>query len=556
MRVLVSGDGRGDERQYAQRSQAGAVTSHAFSLVFAAPSIHLALPGFDPAPEKLLPADCLPAFSLGSIYERSAIMTGLRDGQELERGEVRWEKGQLVCTTPDSWRLWSGARKLGLDWDEGRGVRVWSIPGRLEEQYMGGQEHSAVKRRFAGVDVDGGDDAAKLPKLHLGQGDGEGDGQDEEAVQHAFAGIKAPMAYQRLGKEVYRDPEPQSHRAQYPWLLAHQRENLDNIKELLATVVDPQVEELRSYNLVANEVLDMRTEYYSVEGTGELESCWVDGKVVSWERKRVVLVTREEGRTGHLGAVPVRRTARARGDMAGRGGDQARLEDLGKPILIVCQPCGHLQSIAVDLNMSGLDTKMIRLMNQRTGSYCYLCTATMQEAHDVTRVRRGFQADLSMEQLLKLAAELMETAGVPKDKWSEHVLLAEKGDANIRFGIKRFPLSTVVDSTRPYAVLHTTLLRAYAFCETLIIRYNISVTVMCSYSTLYHAGGRASATSGGPAGSRPPPSPGWRRRPRNGRATSSALSSASATPRLPTRSPATSVASSSPRTTGRAWWRR
>jgi hypothetical protein len=303
------------------------------------------------------------------------------------------------------------------------------------------------------------------------------------------------MAYQRLGKEVYRDPEPQSHRAQYPWLLAHQRENLDNIKELLATVVDPQVEELRSYNLAANEVLDMRTEYYSVEGTGELETCWVDGKVVSWERKRVVLVTREEGRTGHLGAVPVRRTARARGDMAGRGGDQARLEDLGKPVLIVCQPCGHLQSIAVDLNMSGLDTKMIRLMNQRTGSYCYLCTATMQEAHDVTRVRRGFQADLSMEQLLKLAAELMETAGVPKDKWSEHVLLAEKGDASIRFGIKRFPLSTVVDSTRPYAVLHTTLLRAYAFCETLIIRYvqyisysnvQLQYFVRCRWSSKCH----------------------------------------------------------------------
>ena len=40
-----------------------------------------------------------------------------------------------------------------------------------------------------------------------------------------------------------------------------------------------------------------------------------------------------------------------------------------------------------------------------------------------------------------------------------------------RYGIKRLALSSIVDSTRPYAVLHTTLLRSYAFCETLIIRF-------------------------------------------------------------------------------------
>ena len=47
-RILISADGRGDERQYAQRSQASSDTSHAFSLVWSLPSIHLALPPQEP----------------------------------------------------------------------------------------------------------------------------------------------------------------------------------------------------------------------------------------------------------------------------------------------------------------------------------------------------------------------------------------------------------------------------------------------------------------------------------------------------------------------------
>jgi hypothetical protein len=44
VRVLGSADGRGDEKQHAQRSQVTISTTHAFSLVFSMPSIHQAAP--------------------------------------------------------------------------------------------------------------------------------------------------------------------------------------------------------------------------------------------------------------------------------------------------------------------------------------------------------------------------------------------------------------------------------------------------------------------------------------------------------------------------------
>ena len=79
----------------------------------------------------------------------------------------------------------------------------------------------------------------------------------------------------------------------------------------------------------------------------------MDGVEVQWEKKAILEVEKDQSRTAHLGEVTVRRTARLRGDKAGRRGDQARIEDLSKPLLILCPPCGHLQSISADISMGG-----------------------------------------------------------------------------------------------------------------------------------------------------------------------------------------------------------
>ena len=55
------------------------------------------------------------------------------------------------------------------------------------------------------------------------------------------------------------------------------------------------------------------------------------------------------------------------------------------------------------------------------------------EAHNPDRVRQGFRADMSMENLIKLAGELMELAGVQEEDWKEHVLESKRGDGDTRY---------------------------------------------------------------------------------------------------------------------------
>ena len=53
--------------------------------------------------------------------------------------------------------------------------------------------------------------------------------------------IRKPLAFQNLGEAIWEDMEPQSHRAQHPWLLAHTRETKDTVKEVMQSIIDPQV---------------------------------------------------------------------------------------------------------------------------------------------------------------------------------------------------------------------------------------------------------------------------------------------------------------------------
>lgn len=98
---------------------------------------------------------------------------------------------------------------------------------------------------------------------------------------------------------------------------------------------------------------------------------------------------------------------------------------------------------------------MIRVLNQRRASYCYCCRATEAEEHDIKRVKNGFYADMNMEELLDFGRELMTEKGIAEEDWSSHVFVAEKGDYGKRFGMKGLPLSSIVDSTRAFAILHS-----------------------------------------------------------------------------------------------------
>ena len=398
-------------------------TSHAFSLVWSLPSIHLAMAPLDePSLEKQTRSLC----SEEVLYDSKSVLPAAR--QMLE--------------------------------DEEDGVRVWFVPHALEEDLrraslkrrsveeleLGGDKSKLARRSDPGVRKVFGCDEELIGQNQVEQYDDpevvseeeeEDKAETEEELKELdlrqrFRELQKPMGFQKLGQEVYKDPTPQSSRAQCPWLLAHQRENIDTVREMIESVVDPSVEELRSHSLITGDVIDLRTGYMTVVGTGVEQSRIVDGLKVEWEEKVIIEVSKEESRTAHLGHVPVRRTSRLRGNRAGRNGDQARVEDLSKPLLIICSPCGHLQSISVDISMGGLDTKMIRLINQRTGAFCYCCSATVQEANNPARVKEGFEADMPMERVLQLARDLFEEAGVQADQHADFELVAKKGDEKTR----------------------------------------------------------------------------------------------------------------------------
>ena len=177
------------------------------------------------------------------------------------------------------------------------------------------------------------------------------------------------------------------------------------------------------------------------------------------ERRSFSLVTK---------GVEGRRTTRQAGRGAGQLGDQMRVEDLNKPLIMVSQPCGHIISISTDIDVSGMDSKMIRGNTGRTGAFCYLCRTTRADAHTLDVVQRGFHCDMAAEDLIEKVESWLE--GVPRDEWDQYEFLSAKGDENVRFGVKHAPYSTIVDTVRAYAVLHTGQLRLFGWFEQLIVR--------------------------------------------------------------------------------------
>ena len=99
----------------------------------------------------------------------------------------------------------------------------------------------------------------------------------------------------------------------------------ENVTNMFRKIIDPQVEERRSFKLIGSDV--------------------------------------ERG------------TARRAGWGAGQKGDQLRVEDLQKPVLLVAKPCGHIVSISTDIALKGLDTKMdfFQFGNNRVFLYQLRC---------------------------------------------------------------------------------------------------------------------------------------------------------------------------------------
>ena len=144
-------------------------------------------------------------------------------------------------------------------------------------------------------------------------------------------------------------------------------------------------------------------------------------------------------------------------------------EDLRKPLLMIAQSNGTIVSISADLQLKGMDSKLIQMINGRTGAYCYACDNSLENCHDIEKVLNGFYMNFGMGELEDAVKNLMSLHDVPATEWNEFEFPYKKGDYGVRFGLKHTPLTTSLDSTKVIAVLHTTKLRMFAFVNELII---------------------------------------------------------------------------------------
>ena len=161
--VHCSGDGRGDERQYGQRSQAELDTSHVMSFVFSIPSISLAL---EPKEEEVKdqPALVQSVSPAELVYQAGAVLPELRR-QQLE-GEP--------------------------------GVRVWALPRKLEEQMEAKLEPESKRRRVA----EGGE-SLEVP-AHDMAAEEEMELEEDHALKLLTDQMKKPLGFQHTGHNKYK----------------------------------------------------------------------------------------------------------------------------------------------------------------------------------------------------------------------------------------------------------------------------------------------------------------------------------------------------------------
>ena len=212
--IHVSGDGRGDEKQYGQRSQIPLDTSHVLSFVFSIPSFSLALlPTENISTENLhtqIPLTPSKISSGSEIYFSQAVLPGMK-----------------VQHTGFPSRFAQ----------EENGIRVWSLNKELEDSLISREEPSRKRQRVGldeseGPQNDGGSDCVE---------DNDDNNPLEQSLMQLAQKIRKPIGFQVKGDVLWRDPEPQSSRAAHPWIISHERETKDNVRALFHKVINPQV---------------------------------------------------------------------------------------------------------------------------------------------------------------------------------------------------------------------------------------------------------------------------------------------------------------------------
>ena len=98
---------------------------------------------------------------------------------------------------------------------------------------------------------------------------------------------------------------------------------------------------------------------------------------------------------------------------------------------------GCVTAISIDFQLKAMDSKLITILNQRTGSYCYCCTVSSAEAHNIETVSKGFYMEFGMDRLWETVEKLMADHNVPREEWDTFELPSVTGDYEVRLVLKR-----------------------------------------------------------------------------------------------------------------------
>ena len=211
--VHISGDGRGDEKQYAQRSQIPLDTSHALSFVFSIPSFSLALPPTDNISPEILHTPDPSNLAAGSdIYFPQAVLPQMKV----------YHTGSS-CRHPD----------------EESGIRVWSLNDDLEQSLIS-REHEPLNKRQR-MSLEQSEGLQNVEERSDSEDDTEVDNPLEQSLEQLAQKIRKPIGFQLKGAVIWKDQEPQSSRAAHPWIISNERETTDNVRALFKKVINPQV---------------------------------------------------------------------------------------------------------------------------------------------------------------------------------------------------------------------------------------------------------------------------------------------------------------------------
>lgn len=204
-KIHCSGDGRGDEKQYSQRSQVNLDTSHVNSFVFTVTSISLApLPTehLSPQPPLSVPHNAQ-LDSTNCLYNTFEVLPNLR---------------QLHTGFPSR------------NAQEEDGIRVWSLCQDLEDTIISSKEPETKRQR---LDETGRDVREEEEENEPTGGMGE--------LEQLSKKIRKPLGFQQTGDVIWKEPEPQSARAAHPWIISVERESSENVRALFDKIINPQV---------------------------------------------------------------------------------------------------------------------------------------------------------------------------------------------------------------------------------------------------------------------------------------------------------------------------